>query len=336
MKTKIIASIFIVTFCFLFNVSNAQLGKVPKVKSPVDKKTESPESPSSSVAVASANTPAANKAFNDNKADIDSCKKYLEEFIYEQDNDEFIKMANNINNIITQGDKIVADIHINIPDIAEFEKVNEEAKSCHLKSKVGFLESDLEKAKVRFSDIKQYLLTDVDDGVYLSKMAEVDAQGTAKVLDDINNYFVLLDKFFPGDADVDASRKTSIPTVKEEYDKKMKQVSANRMAPSKYTGADKASLEKQLIAAYNKRYATDVVKRVVITDPSWTTETELIDDNTKVYWRTSSYIGAHIAVQCEKACKVFIVTFRKDKSSGEIELYSVGTSYPVLVENISK
>jgi hypothetical protein len=341
MKTKFnfqfIASVFfVIALCFIPDISNAQLGKLPKVKTPVDKKTESSASPGSSVAAASANTPAANKAFTENKEDIDSCKKYLEVFIYEQDNDEFIKMANNINNIINQGDKIVADIHTNIPDIAEFEKVNEDAKSCHLKSKVGFLESDLEKAKTRFSDIKQYLLTDVDDGVYLSKMAEVDAQGTAKVLDDINNYFVLLDKFFPGDADVEASRKTNIPVVKAEYDKKMKAVGSNRMAPSKYTGADKATLEKQLIAAYNKRYTGDIVKRVSITDPSWTQKTELIDDNTKMYWRTSNYIGAHIAVQKDKVCNVFIVTFRKDKSTGNIELYSAGTNYPVLVENISK
>jgi len=345
MNTKIIASIFIVTFCFLFNVSNAQLVKVPKVKPPVDKKTESSANSNSSgnksssgvpAAVGSSNNVVANKTFADNKNNIDSCRKYLGEFNNERVSDNVLLMANNINTIIKQSEKIASEIHTNIPDIAEFEKSNEEAKGYHLKSKIGWLESDVEKAKTRFSDIKQYLLKHIDDKVYLSKMSEVSVQLVAEIMDDVNNDFALLDKFFPNDADADASRKASIPAIKAEYDKKMKQVGNNRIAPSKYTGADKVTQEKKLAAAYNARYAGEVVKRVSITDPAWTQKTELIDDNTKAYWRTSSYIGAHVAVQNNKECKVFIVTFRKDKSTGQIELYSVGTNYPVLVENIMK
>jgi hypothetical protein len=345
MNKKMIASIFTVTFCFLIHVSNAQLVKSPKIKTLGGKKTESSANSNSSEnksssntapAAISQNTAVANKTFNDNKNNIDSCRKYLNEFNYERVSKNVLLMANNINTIIKQGEKIAAEIHTNIPDIAEFERSNEEAKGYHLKSKIGWLESDVEKAKTRFSDIKQYLLKDVDDNVYLSKMSEVSIQSTAKIMDDVNNDFAMLDKFFPNDADVDASRKTSVPAIKVEYDKKMKQVGSNKIAPSKYNGADKVTQEKKLAAAYNARYAGEVVKRVSITDPSWTQKTELIDDNTKVYWRTSSYIGAHVAVQKDKACKVYIVTFRKDKTTGEIELYSVGSNYPVLVENIMK
>ena len=344
MKTKIITSVLIITLCYIFNITNAQF-KLPKVKSPIEKKTESSTNSNASGNNASSGTPAekvssntnaANKAFTDNKDNIDSCRRYLKEFINERSSQNVLKMANNINTIIKQGETIIADIKTNIPDITEFERNNEDARMYHLKSNISWMESELGKAKTRFSDIKQYLLKDIDDNVYMSKMAEVSLQSAAIIIDDINNDFALLDKFFPNDADVEASRKTSIPAVKAEYDKKMKQVGTNKIAPSKYTGADKASLEKQLAAAYTKRYAGDIVKRVSITDPSWAQKRELIDDNTKYYWRTSGYIGAHVAVQKDKMCKVYIVTFRKDKSTGDIELYSVGSNYPVLVENISK
>jgi hypothetical protein len=326
----------------------AQEGKLSKLKSLANKKSSSSSSNSneqkdanvtvgSNITQVAGSSPEANKAFTDNKDNIDSCRKYMEEFINERVTDDAIVLANNIPDVIKLAEKVISDINTKIPDLDQFQKDNEEARNYHLKSKLGFLQTDIDKSKERFADLKPYLLKEIKGKVEWLAMPEANCTYAPIAIEKMNANYALLDKFFPNDPDVEASKKTDIPEAKRLSDKLLKDVAKNRMAVSKYTGGDKATLEKKMAEAYTNRYSTDVVKRVVITDAGWTKKNELIDDNTKTYWRTSSYIGANVAVQREgKTCTVYVVTFRKDLSSGQIELYSAGSSFPVLNENVTK
>jgi len=344
---KLFLTVLILGVLTVFNgTSYAQLGKVArKVKDEKsDKKTDdsksSNDSKSSKSKVvnveASANNPAAEKAFNDNKENLKSCYDFLSQFNNTNDEKDVMDMANSVSNVMKLAESTISDLKKNIADISEFEKSNSEAKEMHLKSKIGWLETAIEKAKDKFGGIKSSLLRSIVSDVEWLAMPEATAQFASSTMDQITQKFALLDKLYPGDSDVDASRKTNLPKAKANYDKLMKQLAQNRMPASKYSGDNKAELEKKISAAYTKRYPGEVVKRVVIIDSGWKEKTELKDDNTKAYWQTSDYIGVHIAILKNKSCNVFIMTFRKDKKTGEIEAHSVGTSYTVLVENINK
>jgi hypothetical protein len=341
----IITSLFTIMIC---NSAMAQEGRLSKLKSLANKKSSSSSSNSnesqngsnsngSRLNQIAGSSPEANKAFTDNRDNIDSCRKYLEEFINEQVTDDAVVMANNIPDVIKLAEKVISDINTKIPDLDQFQKDNEEARNYHLKSRLGFLQTDIDKSKERFTDLKPYLLKEIKSKVEWLAMPEADCAYAPIAIEKMNANYALLDKFFPNDPDVEASKKTDIPEAKRLSDKLLKEVAKNRVGVSKYSGGDKAAQEKKLAEAYTNRYSSDVVKRVVITSSVWTQKNELIDDNTKTYWRTSSYIGANVAVQRDgKTCTVFVVTFRKDLSTGQIELYSTGSSFPVLNENVSK
>jgi len=342
-NVKLIATVF---FCGVFtllfnNTSFAQLGKLTnKIKSSSNSKQDKTEGSkinnvgTSEVGIPTSNV-AATKVFDENKENLLQSYDFLTKFNAANGYD-VVEYTNSVSSVMKLAENTIANLKKNITDISEFEKSNSEAKEMHLNSKIGWLETALEKAKDKFGGIKTSMLKDIEDDVEWLGSTEASLQYASPVMDKLDNMFKTLDNLFPGDNDVNASKKVNLPKAKSNYDKLMKQVAQNRMEASKYAGSNKAELEKRLAAAYTKRYPQDVVKRIVIVDPEWKQRTELKDNNQNLYWETANFIGVHVAVQKEKVCNVYIMTFKKSNKTGEIEPNSVGTNYPVLIENINK
>ena len=100
------------------------------------------------------------------------------------------------------------------------------------------------------------------------------------------------------------------------------------MAQNSYKGKDRVSLEKNIAAAYTKRYASDKVFKVAITDSDWNAVKEIVK-GVKV---TNYYIGAHVAVDRGQEANVWILTFKK--VGGGVELSSIGESFRVAKSSI--
>jgi hypothetical protein len=95
------------------------------------------------------------------------------------------------------------------------------------------------------------------------------------------------------------------------------------MASSAYKGSDKTALEKKIAGAYNKRYASDKVIKVAITQSDWQAVKEVVKGN-KV---TNYYIAAQVAVDKGEQANVWQLTFKKVGSG--VELSSIGESFKV-------
>jgi len=98
---------------------------------------------------------------------------------------------------------------------------------------------------------------------------------------------------------------------------------ARTMSKNAYKGGDRAGLEKKIAAAYNKRYASDKVIKVVITESGWRAVQEM-EGGRKV---TNHYISAEVAVDRGDKANVWILTFKK--VGGGVELSSIGESFKI-------
>jgi hypothetical protein len=293
-----------------------------------DKKTAKPEAVGAN--------PKSAQVFNDNKDNLAESYEKLKLFVDTRDRTEqetmvemasdYIKLAkatlDNLRNGITEG-------------IEEFESKNSDAKSFRLKSKMGYVETYLEKSVDLFATIRKTTLKSIDSDVEWLGSSNASAEHASKVIAQIDTKYATLDKVWGTDSEIKAHKEKNLPLAKKNYDKIMKQIGNNRMPKSAYSGGDKAELEKNIAEAYKARYGSDEVIRVVITS-GWQDKTEISDDNVKLSIKSYSYISAHIAVKKSTTANVFIMSFRKPKSGGKLEIGGVGSSYPVLLANINK
>ena len=100
------------------------------------------------------------------------------------------------------------------------------------------------------------------------------------------------------------------------------------MDQNSYKGKDRVSLEKNIAAAYTKRYSSDKVFKVAITDADWRAVKELVK-GVKV---TNYYISAQVAVDKGQEANVWNLTFKK--VGGGVELSSIGESFRVAKSSI--
>ena len=103
-----------------------------------------------------------------------------------------------------------------------------------------------------------------------------------------------------------------------------------KMPDNAYKGKDRVSLETKIADAYKKRYSTDNVKKVVITDSSWQPRQEIIGLK-KI---TNYYISAHVAVDRGEKCTVYRLTFKRVGKNAE--LHSIGESYKINTADLPK
>lgn len=94
-----------------------------------------------------------------------------------------------------------------------------------------------------------------------------------------------------------------------------------KMSANAYRGGDKAALEKKIAAAYNQRYSTDKVIKVVIKQSGWQTVMK-VENGRKV---AKYYIAAEVAVDNGNDATVWDLTF--EKIGGRVELFSIGESF---------
>jgi hypothetical protein len=98
---------------------------------------------------------------------------------------------------------------------------------------------------------------------------------------------------------------------------------ARTMSKNAYKGGDRAGLEKKIAGAYNKRYASDKVIKVVITESGWRAVQEM-EGGRKV---TNQYLSAEVAVDRGDKANVWILTFKKVGAG--VELSSIGESFKI-------
>lgn len=279
--------------------------------------------------------PAADKAFNKHKENIVKCYEFLNTFTSSNNSNEVAEMCGSVNDVIALSETVVKEINDSIPDLAAYQKTNSEAKEMLLKQKIGYIETLIDKAKDTLGGIKKSTLKKIKRDVEWLASPEANVQYASGAMDSILRDFDSLDKLFKNDAEIAAAKKTDLPLAKKNYDTLLKQVEKMRMPASKYKGGDRADVEKACAAAYIDRYSGSAVKRVVIKDASWKTQTTLEDNNRKVYWQTADYISADVAVAKGNVCTVYAVTFKKPKG-GKLVLGSIGANYPVTLANVNK
>lgn len=98
---------------------------------------------------------------------------------------------------------------------------------------------------------------------------------------------------------------------------------AGSMATSAYAGSDRAALEKKIARAYHKRYASDKVIKVAITQSDWQAVKEIVKGNEV----TNYYIAAQVAVDKGELANVWQITLRK--AGSKVELSSVGSNFKI-------
>jgi hypothetical protein len=201
---------------------------------------------------------------------------------------------------------------------------------------MGWLETAIKNAKDALLGVRKSLLKDIESDVAGMDSTGATPANATTTMEQIDSLYALLERVWKDDPEIKAHKEQNIPAAKKGYDRVMKQVAKNKMPKSTYAGGNKAELEKSIAAAYKERYATDEVLRVVITSAGWQEKTEISDDNIKLQAKTYLYISAHVAVKHGDTANVFVLSFRKLKSGGAIELGGVGNSYPVLMTNINK
>ena len=277
------------------------------------------------------------QVFNDNKDNLQTSLKALQDFAAKHDAMEQRDGAGEAGDYIKLAEGTLGNLKSGIIEgVDEFQANYSEAKSFFLKGKMGQLETAIEKANDALSGVRKSLLRDVESEVEWLGSSHASAQNAPKAIESINNYYALLDKLWKDDAEINAHREKNIPVAKASYDRVMKQTAKNMMPKPAYASADKAALEKSIVEAYKERYASDQVARVVIVSATWQQQTEVVDDNVKRYIKTYLVISAHVAVKHGDVANVFVLTFRKPKEGGKLELGGVGNSYPVLMKNVNK
>ena len=100
------------------------------------------------------------------------------------------------------------------------------------------------------------------------------------------------------------------------------------MDQNSYKGKDRVSLEKNIAAAYTKRYSSDKVFKVAITDADWRAVKELVKGVKVINY----YISAQVAVDKGQEANVWNLTFKK--VGGGVELSSIGESFRVAKSSI--
>jgi hypothetical protein len=304
-----------------------------------DASASSPSASAKSGGAAGANiaNPQSVQVFNDNKDNLQASLKALQDFAGKNDAMEQRDGAGEAGDYIKLAEATLGNLRSGIIEgIDEFQANYSEAKSFLLKGKMGQLDTAIEKANDALSGVRKTLLRDIESEVEWLSSTHASAQNAPKAIESINNYYALLNKLWKDDAEINAHKEKNIPLAKASYDRVMKQTAKNTMPKSAYTGADKAALEKSIVDAYKERYASDQVARVVIVSANWQQQTEVVDDNVKRYIKTYLVISAHVAVKHGDMANVFVLTFRKPKDGGKLELGGVGNSYPVLMKNINK
>lgn len=275
---------------------------------------------------------AEDKAFAENVENLTNCYYYLKDFSDLNDSEKVINMAPTALSIIALAETTVSNLDAAIEIPSQFQRRNENAQSIFYGSMMSWTKGYIKKAKDKIQGMKVELSKSIKRDVEWLAMPEADFKYAPGAMEKISKSFDLLDKFFPGDKDVEALKKSEQPKAKKNYDKLLAKVASSRMPAAKMTDA---GLEASLKAAYIERYTDADVKRVVIVDSGWVTKTELKDDNQTMRWVTSQYISAQVAVVKGSAGTVYPVTFRKT-ADGKIECASFGVSYPILPANISK
>lgn len=277
------------------------------------------------------------KAFYENKDNLTNSYDYLKKFTGTRSRKEQIAMAGDVPAAIKLAEKTVKNLESGISEgLSKYEKRNKDAKKIRLKGTVSRLKSYIKKSKSSLDGCKKQILKSIKLDVEWFNHSAAKPQIAPKVMTKIENNFKTLDKFAKNDSKVKQAKKKYLPQAKKNYKKLMAKVGSNRMAKAKYKKGDKKLVENQLKKAYKQRYSSAKVARVVITSPSWTKKTIIVDDNQKAYFATYMYISAQVAENKGKLCKVYNVTFRKPASGGTVRYYSAGSNFPVYTSNINK
>ncbi len=275
---------------------------------------------------------AEDKVFADNVENLTNCYYYMKDFVDQDETELVLDMAPTALSIIKLAESTVSNLETGIEIPSQFQRRNDVAQEIYFGSMLSWTKSYIAKTKDKIQGLKEELSRGIKGDVEWLAMPEADFKYAPGVMDRISKSFALLDKFFPGDADIETLKKSEQPKAKKNFDKMLAKVASSRMPAAKLSDS---SLESSLKSAYVERYSDADVKRVVIVDSGWVTRTELKDDNQTARWVTSQYISAQVAVVKGSAGTVYPVTFRKT-SNGKIECASFGVSYPILPENISK
>jgi hypothetical protein len=337
-KSLMLIAVFVTGIASVSPLHAGLKGLADKVKKPADTSSDSADKSDKKKgpSVDSGANPASVKVFEDNKDMLRESYEFFQKFTGTQDSDEMMSMAESASDYIKIADKTLANLKNGIKEgIEEFESKYADAKKFRLKSNIGYTETYLEKAKDKLGGVRKSYLKKIESNVDWLGMSEASAQVAPKAMEEINASYAALEKIWGKDSEVAAHKTKYTPIAQKRYDALMKKAESNTMPKSKYTGGDKAALEKAIAEAYKKRYPDEVV-RVVITDPNWREKTEIADDNVKLSVVTYNYISAHVAVKKGTVATVFAMSFRKNKKGGALEIGGTGNSYPVMMSNINK
>ncbi len=220
----------------------------------------------------------------------------------------------------------------------DFMEVNQAAKDMNLRSILGDIESQMEKAKGRVDAYVSGLLNEADSEVFsMEYYNRLDL--AAKGLQLITNRVELAKKVKPDDEEIAAEAERILQDAQAAWEKANERFANARMDEDAYSGSDGQAIKEKLAELYSARYDGTVAK-VVITSEDWQERivAEITNDDT-ISANAYLYLSAQIAVEEDGQYTVFPMTFRRSWTGegnefGPIEIRSVGVSFPMPAENL--
>ena len=129
--------------------------------------------------------------------------------------------------------------------------------------------------------------------------------------------------------------------AEEHYAGLAESLADNRMPAEKYAGDDAAQLRAEMAVLYEAAYAGERVDRVILLSEQWREEASAEIRDNRIVAGVYRYIQAALAVTTEdsETATVYTAGFRRTWTGigdefGPVELYSIGSSYPILPEHV--
>jgi hypothetical protein len=285
-------------------------------------------------------------AFSDAKADevfakykesVTNSYTYLKEFIA-LSGESLVKKAVEAFGVLEASEKMVAELTAAMPEgFPSYEKTNPGAKEISFAKMMSFLKNYIEKGRDKMAALRGSLLSSIKSNVTWLERGGA-TMTAAEKLERVKYYFSVLDIIAKDDPKVAAAKKDYLPRAEAAYKAALAQIAELRMPADQYSGKDKNEVIALFTALYQKR--TDIKpERIVIVNPDWIEQNELVVRDNVIYVEKYLYLTAHVAIKAEKEGMVYEVSFRKQKKGsgfGPEELYAFGVSYPILLANINK
>lgn len=271
--------------------------------------------------------------------------EYLRTFADEGSSDEAVRLAKSIPLFLKAAEAALSDFAAYLPDpLSNYEKENPEAKEIRLASKASFLKNTyIPRVRENLEGLKSDILAAMESDAEWLASEYANIKHAPAALERIKDNAETLKTIASEDADLLSRADAVLAEAEKSYAALSEKIAENRMPADKYEGDDAAQLKAEMAVLYEALFPGERVRQVVIVSEDWREEASAKMKDGKIVAGVYRYIQAALAIARERDenAAVYTIGFRRTWTGsgddfGPVELYSIGSSYPILPENLEQ